>query len=382
MIWSMLAVTLFIGVLLWATPTVNRPTVPLGVSVPSDRIDDPVVTTAVASYRRWVVAATAVAVLADLTLGSRWPQALLTAVPFGLIAAGLAGYLVSRRAIRDAKDTGHWYADHPVAVTASVTRQGSARVPWPAYLAGAIITVGGLGYGLAGYGAQPDPFPTHSNFAGQVDAWAPKSYLVVLGPQALAIAWVALLAVVAWATARSPRRVPPDGNLVAAARRSDRVQLAIQQMLAMLVVVLSAGLTALNVLVWRRISGAAVVVTVVIFLLATLVVTVEVVRRAAGAAGEQRAALRGTGSQSAGEGTSTADPDVPASSIARRESPDDDRFWKGGLIYLNRDDPSFLVPKRFGVGWTINAGHPAGIAFFVGVALLVVGSLALPLFLH
>jgi uncharacterized membrane protein len=38
---------------------------------------------------------------------------------------------------------------------------------------------------------------------------------------------------------------------------------------------------------------------------------------------------------------------------------DDDRFWKGGLIYVNRDDPALMVGARFGVGWTFNLANPA-----------------------
>ncbi len=40
-------------------------------------------------------------------------------------------------------------------------------------------------------------------------------------------------------------------------------------------------------------------------------------------------------------------------------SRDDDRFWKGGLIYVNRDDPAVMVGNRFGVGFTFNFGNPA-----------------------
>lgn len=36
---------------------------------------------------------------------------------------------------------------------------------------------------------------------------------------------------------------------------------------------------------------------------------------------------------------------------------DDDKYWKGGLIYINKEDPSMLVEKRFGIGWTINLGN-------------------------
>ncbi len=36
---------------------------------------------------------------------------------------------------------------------------------------------------------------------------------------------------------------------------------------------------------------------------------------------------------------------------------DDDRFWKMGFIYYNREDPAMMVPKRFGLGYTINLGN-------------------------
>lgn len=37
---------------------------------------------------------------------------------------------------------------------------------------------------------------------------------------------------------------------------------------------------------------------------------------------------------------------------------DDDRYWRGGFLYNNPDDPAVFVRKRFGLGWTLNFGHP------------------------
>ncbi len=49
---------------------------------------------------------------------------------------------------------------------------------------------------------------------------------------------------------------------------------------------------------------------------------------------------------------------------------DDDRYWYGGFFYNNPDDPALLVPKRFGLGWTVNFGHPQGKLFLIGMLLL------------
>ena len=36
----------------------------------------------------------------------------------------------------------------------------------------------------------------------------------------------------------------------------------------------------------------------------------------------------------------------------------EDRFWKLGVFYFNRNDPSVMVERRFGIGYTVNFAHP------------------------
>lgn len=52
-------------------------------------------------------------------------------------------------------------------------------------------------------------------------------------------------------------------------------------------------------------------------------------------------------------------------------SREDDRNWLGGFIYNNPDDPNLFVPKRFGIGWTVNFGHPRGKMILVAALLLI-----------
>lgn len=58
-------------------------------------------------------------------------------------------------------------------------------------------------------------------------------------------------------------------------------------------------------------------------------------------------------------------------SIKTDESiPADDHLWKWGLFYFNKDDPSILVEKRVGIGWTFNFARPGTyILLFVIVVL-------------
>jgi uncharacterized membrane protein len=52
---------------------------------------------------------------------------------------------------------------------------------------------------------------------------------------------------------------------------------------------------------------------------------------------------------------------------------DDDRFWKAGLVYVNRDDPAILVNARFAFGWTANLGNPTARLLVAGIIAVPVG---------
>lgn len=53
---------------------------------------------------------------------------------------------------------------------------------------------------------------------------------------------------------------------------------------------------------------------------------------------------------------------------------DDDRYWSSGFLYNNPDDPALFVPKRFGLGWTLNFGHPQAKLF---ITVMIVAMLVL-----
>ena len=62
--------------------------------------------------------------------------------------------------------------------------------------------------------------------------------------------------------------------------------------------------------------------------------------------------------------------DTPAGGYRSDFYRDDDRYWYGGFFYNNPDDPAMFVPKRYGLGWTVNFGNPKGRLFFIGTLLI------------
>ncbi len=43
--------------------------------------------------------------------------------------------------------------------------------------------------------------------------------------------------------------------------------------------------------------------------------------------------------------------------MARSKPPSDPNLWKAGVFYVNPSDPALFVPKRYGIGYTINFGN-------------------------
>ena len=60
---------------------------------------------------------------------------------------------------------------------------------------------------------------------------------------------------------------------------------------------------------------------------------------------------------------------------------DDDRYWIGGFLYCNKNDPSLFVEKRFGMGYTLNFGNPKSLIAMVVLVVFILVITVLPLIL-
>jgi uncharacterized membrane protein len=53
---------------------------------------------------------------------------------------------------------------------------------------------------------------------------------------------------------------------------------------------------------------------------------------------------------------------------------DPNKFWKWRIVYVNRENPDVFVPKRYGIGYTLNFGN----RWSWGVLALILFAIALP----
>ncbi len=344
---------LLIGVLHWLMPSLVPPTVPFGVRVPGDRADEPAIAVQRRRYRVGIAAVT-VAAAAGAVLGAGHRRAGLLA-PGAELAACLALYLHARGRILAAKEAGDWFAGHrQVAVTDTSLRTDPERYPWrwavpPVLLLAAIAVTGAVRYSR-----MPARIAVHFGTGGHPDRYAAKSVGSVFTPALAQALMTVLLLVLARVVVRGRARLDAE-DPQAALRHRRFVSVMARTLLAMAAFVnlgfLGAVLATWDVL---RPPGPALTALAMIPALAAAAVVVAVAVRT----GQGGSRLR----------LPYARPGDPA--VVNR---DDDRFYRWGLFYVNGDDPALFVPKRFGVGWTVNLGRPLAWLLLAGtLAVLVV----------
>lgn len=356
-LWLSIVIVTLVAALMYVMPALVRPTLPLGVSVPQSRIAEPVVRASIRRYRMALIGAWIVGVALAVILFSPLPVAASIVPILVVLVLGVLAYLLSRTAIVRAKDDGKWYQNVPVRLTADITADSARAHPPVAWIiAAVVILLAATAVGVAMYPQLQGPVPVHWNAAGHADNYASKSVWSVFGPLMAGFGVIALLFACSFLARVSPSRAVVTDDPAQRDRRNALQRRLISSLLGQLAVVIAAQIGWLAVAGWIDPGAPWLVVTgVVVFLLLLLIVlAVFVLRyhRAVAAWGE-------------------------SAKTSRADAPDDDRYWRGGVIYINRDDPAVFVPKRFGIGWTVNLGSAGGIALGVALLVIVAGAIIL-----
>jgi uncharacterized membrane protein len=338
----------FFAVTLCLAPVVTRPTVPFGVRVPGERVGAPVIRQERRAYFWRTAAVGACCIVAAVLLrdyGSWW----LTRVILLLeVVADLGCYWLARQKITAVKTGENWYAGHrQVVATDTSWRTDPPRFPvrWliPALIVIAVtVVVGALRY--------PD-LPARLAVAGRGGRQVPKSVVTVFAVVAVQL-WVTALWTGMMLLVYRSRPDIEAADPAASTRRYRRFLAACTRAVLTLIALVNLSVLLVALRNWQvyRLAGAASALPVLPFLVGLLVLAAVSFR--VGQGGSRLPG--GAGGHGAAAGTDR----------------DDDRFWKAGLIYVNRDDPALLVGSRFGVGWTFNLANPT--AWLVIAAIVAV----------
>jgi uncharacterized membrane protein len=349
------AIVGFAGVVLVLAPLVSKPTVPFGVRVPPERADAAIIRAQRRAYvcRTAIVAACSTAAAFLLPAGAAWWLHRLILVLE--LCACLICLQLARRQIMAVKQAERWFAGHRQAVVADTGwRASPPRFPVRWLLPAFVVIAATITIGLLRYPELPGQLALGG---GRVVPRSPaRVFAPVIGQFFVTGLWTGILLIVYRAR---PDLDAADPSASAARYRTflSRVARTILAFAACVdLTMLLLGLRAWQLL---RLPGGVPLLPVLAGLLAMLALMIR-----AGQGGFRLAPFADGGQASR----------VPATADR-----DDDRFWKGGVLYVNRDDPALMVARRFGVGWTVNYGNPAGwllIAAIVGTPFALSAVLA------
>ena len=258
-----------------------------------------------------------------------------------------------RRQVQDIKREQGWRAEHVRAVAFVGSDEDFPRpisVFWN--LLYIPLIAGMVAFALLNYDRFPDMIPMNMDINGTVATYVPKSLGSVLFPAYVSSFMGIVFAFTHIGVVRSKKPIDPDAPASSALAYGNfaRVQsifllaggLALSAVIGATFYASSLEVISMNAAVGIMMAVAFAIVA------AVLVISVKM-----------------------GQSGARISAEAPEGSMAR----DDDELWKLGTFYCNREDPSIFVPKRFGVGWTINIANPwtwLVVAVFIAVTVLFV----------
>lgn len=340
--------------ILAATPFLMPPTECFTVTVPPSAKADPRVR---ALYRSYALIMAALAAIGILAMAIALPRAdegtatvTVTAATLLPVAASFALMLSARARVRALKRAEGWTAE--TARSAAVVADASIPQPIPlAWELLHLILVAVLAaYALLSYDRLPELIPLHASFDGTVDSYAEKSLGTVLFPALMAAFMGIVFAFVHWGILRSKRPVDPAAPMTSALAygRFARTQSIVMLVGGLALSACTGTMFLLSTIGSVSLGTAGIITAIAALAFAGAEIWVAVHLGQSG--GRLAAELR----------------------VGDELAHDEDSHWKLGSFYVNPDDPSIFVPKRFGVGWTTNFGRPATwllIALFVALTI-------------
>jgi uncharacterized membrane protein len=345
-----------LGALMCLPAASARPTLQFGVRVPRERAGAPVIRRERRAYY-WRTAAIGVCCTAAAVTvqghGSWWLPRIILLLE---LAADLGCFWAARRKIAAVKNADGWFAGlRQTIVTDTSWRTDPPRFPVRWLIPALAVVAATAAVGALRYPGLPAHIVTGSGHRVPKSA---VSVLIVAGQLYLTAVCSGVMLIV--------YRSRPDieaADPAASTLRYRRFLAAMTRALLTLIALVDTSLLLVALPDWQvyRLSGTGRALPALPVAAGVLLLAAVAVR--------------------AGQGGSRLNGNVRGLAPAAGTDRDDDRFWKAGLLYLNRDDPAIVVGARFGAGWTLNCGNPAARLIIAGTAaawagLAVIGAAA------
>ena len=335
-------------------PYIGRRTLTFGVSIPSGMHDDERLRKLRKAFSRNVVIMgilmSIISFLLFIFLDSALAVGLMSGMVLLYIALISIIYIRAFKEVKQRKYEQGWAADAQIVNVADTKFSASKRsvsALW--FLIYIVIIVGTLLLGVLMYDQIPSEVVMQTDLDGNVTRIAAKSVSLILFAPAIQAVMALLMGFIFWMMQRTPPVIDPEQQEVSSAQntkfRYRWSAFVVFMGMAMLLIFLSMQLTFIGIMsqslaLWLPLSVAGAIV------IAAIVLSIKT-----GQSGNRISLGKTTDGKT-----------------IRRE---DDKYWKYGAFYVNKQDPALFVEKRFGVGFTINFGKPAAIAILVGILAII-----------
>lgn len=217
------------------------------------------------------------------------------------------------------------------------------------YLIHAVLIALCSGLALTLYSRYPDVIPMQYNFQGEVTRSVAKSYGTVLFPNIMQLFVTLLLMFVNWIIQKSKQQLSPSNPEKSARQNATfRFRWSIFNFFASIMLVLLFSYMQFTMIytVDSRISLFIALLVPLIIVCGALYLSYST----------------GQGGSRIGHSQEDSSSDFPVN---------DDRYWKLGGFYYNRQDSSIFVEKRTGIGWTMNFAKPLAWLFFLAPLVVI-----------
>jgi uncharacterized membrane protein len=331
------------------TPYFMRKNICFGISIPESEYDDPKIKLLRRNYSISSLAAGLILGIVSTALYIWMPAERAVWIQLGSVFLYIAVsnfiYFFMRSEVKAMKQASDWEMD---AGTAAEVSEGSDKTIGTAWYLLYLVPIAiAVFAAVVKYPSLPGQIPMHYNIAGEVDRYAAKSIGTFAVMPLIQLLMGLLFAGINFGIGRSRNQ-----------RNYQRTQ-AFQGIMSIYLYVIGFLVmllfTCIQLTMVSIISEKLMMVLPIVFLVVIFAVCIYLGVKVG--QGGSRLKIRDGG---------------PINKV------DDDRYWLGGFLYCNKDDPSLFVEKRFGMGYTLNFGNPRS---FIVIGALVVLILAITVLL-
>lgn len=337
-------------------PYLVKKTIVFGVVIPEEHLKDEKLLSYKKRYSSLLFIFTLIALIAyALWFYMKTPAEDLVAlagmiIQFAVIFLSIVLYFNFHVQIKKRKSEKGWGADFKqVKVTDLSVRSEDAVLPWYIFVLPMIVTIGLIAYTGFQYQLLPDQIPTHWGANGKPDAFTDKNPFTAISLLLVTLVMQLMFLGINEGKRNSGIKLSPSSPDASRNRQLTlRKNTSIFMLFTSVAVTILMSFLQLATIHENLVGDTVMMIVPMIFLFVILLGVILLAVKV----GKSDTQIEG---HSGGQ-------------IADYES---DVYWKGGLFYYNRNDPSIFVEKRFGIGWTLNFANPIGYVICIGPIVLI-----------